>query len=208
MTSVRRRIAAVLVVAGCALALAGCTDSDSGNPTPTGSVPTTGSGSPAPTVEIPPRTEELRVDGLEPCSLITEGQRQELKVSRARGTVSSSEHYNGDPECVLEVRNSGTTYDYVLLLTTREDVSVWLTGKRNVESSLESVAGFPAATYYFRGATNDQASGCDTSVGVASGQQIIVSHEEGTNGAFTLDKMCEMSRRVAELAVTTLQGLR
>ena len=74
MTGVRRRLVGTVVIAGCVLALAGCTDSNDGTPTPTMSPSVTSSGSPAPTVEIPARPEELRVDGVEACSLITQGQ--------------------------------------------------------------------------------------------------------------------------------------
>jgi len=209
VTSVRNRIG-LLLAASVLLAVSACTEANNGSPTPTPSEsgpPTTGS-SGTPTVPVPDRPKDLPVNGLEACSLLTEGQRQELTVSRTRDTVNGSEHYNGASECVLEVNKAGTSYSYRLLLATNEDVSEWLTGTRNVEATLVSVVGYPAVRYYLRGSTDEQSSGCSTSVGVASGQEVVASHREGTDALFTRDEMCAMSQRVAELAVTTLQGLK
>lgn len=209
MTGVRSWVA-LLIAVPVLFAASACTEANNGSPapTPSGSEPPSASSSGTPTVPVPDRPEELPVHGLDACSLLTEGQRQELTVSRVRSTVNGSEHYKGASECVLEVNKAGTSYSFRLLLASNEDVSEWLTGTRNVEATLVSVAGYPAARYYLRGSTDDQSSGCSTAVGVASGQEVVASHREGTDALFTRDEMCEMSQRVAELAVTTLQGLR
>lgn len=197
------------------LAAAACTTSESGSPTPSASSvdgpPTSkqaSQGSAPPKVEIPARPKELKLDAVEPCALFTEGQRSELKISRARSTTSKSEVWRDAKECVLNVQGQQPFYEYVATVITSEGIGPWLTGKRNVDANLISVEGFAAAKTVFKGASNEKNSNeCAVSVDVAEGQQLMVSMSLTTRNAFKQDQICQMTEQAAGMAVTTLQTL-
>ncbi|HEV8561308.1 MAG TPA: DUF3558 domain-containing protein [Actinophytocola sp.] len=198
----------------CAAAtVAGCTQSQAGQAAPAtttepSSAPTTGqsSGSAAPT--IPPRPRELKLDDVDPCALFTKPQLAQLKVDRTRQRTSNAEQYRGMRECVLMVEKQSPVYDYGALAVTNEGIAPWLSGNRNVEAKLTSVAGFAAATYWFRGAQGTNAADCAVSVDVAEGQQLVIDTNNDGAHSFTLEQMCQRVEQAAGLAVQTLQTLK
>ncbi|WP_222718872.1 DUF3558 domain-containing protein [Actinokineospora xionganensis] len=197
------------------LGITGCTTSETGSPTtsatavdgPSTSKPT--STKPASqTVEIPARPKELKLNAIDPCALFTDGQRGQLKINRSRLTTNNSDVWRGSKECVLNVQAQQPYYDYAALLITSEGIGPWLTGKRNVDADLISVAGFAAAKTVFKGSSNERNSHeCAVSVDVAEGQQLMVSMNLTSRNAFTQDQICQMTEKAAEMAVTTLQTL-
>lgn len=202
----------VLAVTAVAAVSAGCTTSASGQATPVpgdgsssaSSTSSEPSGSLSPTVEVPPRPRDISLDGLDPCTLYTEAQRTQLKVSDVDSGESGSENFKGMKECSLEVEDQDVFYDYTALAVTTEGVEAWLTGNRNVEAELTSVQGYPAAQFRFRGSDGE---GCDLAVGVAEEQNLwiqIVPYSDG----FEQDQLCQMAREATEMAMTTLQTLK
>lgn len=99
-------------------------------------------------------------------------------------------------------------YEYSALAVTNEGIAPWFSGKRNVEAKLTAVAGFAAATYWFRGAHDTNAADCAVSVDVAEGQQLVVDTNNDGGHSFTLEQMCQRAEQAAGLAVATLQTLR
>ncbi|MGH3862664.1 DUF3558 domain-containing protein [Actinokineospora sp.] len=207
----------ILLAGACAvlLGISACTTSEAGSPTttPTGqegsatSKPTS-TKSASPTVEIPARPKEFKLDAVDPCALFTEAQRGQLKINRSRLTTNNSDIWRGSKECVLNVQAQQPYYDYSALLITSEGIGPWLTGKRNVDADLISVAGFAAAKTVFKGASNERNSQeCAVSVDVAEGQQLMVSMSLTSRNAFTQDQICQMTEQAAGMAVTTLQTL-
>lgn len=110
-------------------------------------------------------------------------------------------------ECVLEVRKE-QFYDFSVMAGTNEGIGPWLTGKRNVEARLTSVAGFAAATYWTRGASGTKTDGCITSVDVADGQQLEITVDNDSAHSFTLEQLCQQAEKAAALAMQTLQTLK
>lgn len=203
--------AALLLLVGLLLAATACTKSEAGQAAPLRTTdPTTGqsSGSAAPTVAIPPRPRELKLNDVDPCGLITEQQRAELKIDRARKRTSASQQYKGMQECVLDISKQQPFYHYIVAAVTNEGIAPWLTGKRNVTTRLGTVAGFPTVTYWTVGAHDTSADGCFASVDVADGQQLIVDTNNDGSHSFTLEQMCQRAERAAGLAIQTLQTLR
>jgi hypothetical protein len=205
---------AFLLAAVSALALiAGCTSREPGTATvdPTGTQSTGSSnkpssppsGSETPTVEVPPPPKDLSLDGLDPCTLLTSAQRTELNVDQVRTTSDDSGHYKGMQTCVLDVSAQEPFYSYNVLAVTNEDVSVWLTGKRNVDAKLTSIGGYPAAQFNTMGVDTD----CAFAVGVAKGQHLQVEMAPTSDG-FTYQDICQASKRAAEMALQTLQTLK
>jgi Protein of unknown function (DUF3558) len=213
---------AVVALAGfiAAATLAGCTTSQAGQAEPTTEIepssappsrqPTgTATSSARPTVAIPPRPRELRLDGIDPCTLFTRPQLSELKVNRSpRSITAEGASYKGMRQCVLNVQNEPPFYRFNIIAVTNEGIEAWLTGKRNVEAKLSSVAGYAAATYWLRGANGRNTDGCTTSVDVASGQQLYVDTNNDGGHSFTLEQLCQRAEGAAALAVQTLQTLK
>ena len=99
-------------------------------------------------------------------------------------------------------------YEYSAMSVTNEGIAPWFSGKRNVEAKLSSVAGFAAATYWFRGAHDYNTPDCAVSVDVAEGQQLVVDTNNDGGHSFTLEQLCQRAEHAAGLAVQTLQTLR
>jgi hypothetical protein len=202
-------MALVLVV----LFATACTKSEAGRPAATGGgestrPPSSGtSGSPTPTTAIPPRPRELKLDGLDPCALFTDAQLAQLKMDKKRSRVSDSANYKGMRDCALEqLRAPFDTYS--ALAATNEGIGPWLTGKRNVEAKLSSVAGFAAANFWFRGAHDHNTADCSTAVDVAEGQQLMVTADNDAKQTYTLEQLCQRADQAAGLAIQTLQTLK
>lgn len=191
-------------------AVAGCTSSQAGQATPgtkSSSPSRPASGSPSVRVSIPPRPAELKLDGVDPCTLFTDATLNQLQVDRKRPRTNGSQHYNGMAECVVDsIHAPYDTYD--VTAATNEDVGEWFTGERNVQSTLGSVAGFPAATFWVAGANGRQAEACSVGVGVAAGQQLIVDFNNDSKRTYDLTQLCQRAERAAGMAVETLKALK
>lgn len=155
-------------------------------------------------MQIPPRPQELKLDGVEPCKLFTEAQLDQLKVVGKPRPRGSSTKYKA-PACSLDVDRQEPRYSYVVYTITTEGFEQWLTGKRNAEAKLVTIEGFPAAEFHTLGVVD---SDCAVAVGVAAGQQLHVEMTPITPGAFKQDQICKLSEQAAALAVQTLQTLR
>ncbi|MGQ0840347.1 DUF3558 domain-containing protein [Actinokineospora sp.] len=208
------RVVLLLVSVALVIGAAACTSTEPGMATtpvldePTISEsPPPSSSSGLPGVTIPPRPEELKLDSVEPCALVTAAQRTQLTVNRARSLITGGETYRGMKRCALEVSAREPFYTYSVLLVTTEGIGPWLTEKRNVDVQLVTVGGFAAAQYYLKGGGGPNSSECTTSVDVANGQQLMVTMLLTSRGAFTQDQICQMSEQAAGLALTTLQTL-
>jgi hypothetical protein len=204
---VRSWVALLAAISALTL-VTGCTSREPGTatagPTSASSPQSTGSGSTTPTVEIPPPPKELRLDGIDPCTLFTPAQRAELKVDKVRTRYAeNSETYKDMQECVLDVTTQEPFLNYSALAVTDEDVSVWLTGNRNVDAKLISVGGYPAAQFSLKGTDTN----CEIAVGVAKGQYIWAQMDP-TSGDFTYEDLCKAGKRTAEMALQTLQTLK
>jgi hypothetical protein len=194
--------------------VAGCTDTESGNATAdpgstpvateeTSEPPPTSTDGGEPTVDIPPPPREISLDGLDPCMLYTDEQRAQLTVDDVRGEESTSNHYKGMKECILDVTTREPFYGYNVLAVTSEGIGPWLSGSRNVEAELTSIGGFPAARYNTLGVD----SNCEFAIGVSTTQHLQVEMAPLTSG-FEYDQICQMSEQAAQMAIATLQTLR
>jgi hypothetical protein len=196
------------------LAIAGCTNSEAGRAVSgkTAGPPTeptrTPSSSTAPTVPIPPRPAELKLAGVDACALFTNVQLAELKIDRTRKTTNGSQQYKGMAECVLNVEKQQPYYHYRVTAITNEGIGPWLTGKRNAEARLSTVASYPAATFWIRGANGHDTDGCTTTVDVAEGQQLMVDTDNDGAHSFDLEQLCQRAELAAGLAVQTLRTLK
>jgi hypothetical protein len=200
-------MAAALLAVGL---VAGCTTSEAGEATPgTGSEstpPSTESSEPSSpsSVDIPPPPRELSLDGLDPCTLFTDAQREQLHIDDVDAGVGESEIYKDMKECTLDAQSAEPFRTYNVLAVTNVDVSFWLNERRNADAELISVAGYPAAQFHTKGV---EGSDCAIAVGVAKNQHLHVEMHP-ISEKLQQDEICQLSIEAADMAMQTLQTLR
>jgi hypothetical protein len=207
------RSARILLAVLCTAAFAaGCMSSEAGSASPGPTIgppssgePETESSSPStPSVDIPPPPREISLDGIDPCTLLTEAQQSELHVSDINPGVGDSSIYKGMKECILDADGAEPFISYDLVAVTNVDVSFWLDHPTNADATLTSVEGFPAAQFSIKGGAEVD---CAVAVGVAENQHLHVKMEPLT-GDFTGEQICQGSAQVAAMALKTLQTMR
>jgi hypothetical protein len=181
------RLAPLLVTA---LLAAGCTTEVAGTPSaPTG-------------VLLPPRPREIRLDGVDPCSLLTAEQRSALGltseprpsrpyVALFRGEVPTCTMRGGSPENVLLVSGAVTTVG--LDRWHEDDISA------DVRST--TIGGFPAVV----AAPRQFADYCNVDIDVAAGQILDVQFGADTSEApVPQAELCLRGQRAATYMLMTL----
>jgi hypothetical protein len=152
---------------------------------------------------LPGRPSELVLTGVDPCTLLTSDQLDQLKVnSKPRQAKESAD----GPSCSFDVDLTKPYYSYGITAVTNADLDAWLTGDRRKNSMTTepaAVGGFPALTYF---RSSSDPSDCQTLVGVAAGQTMTVQAFPVTPGAFSQQQLCDLSERAADLALQTLKA--
>ena len=181
------RLAPLLVTAVLA---AGCTTVVAGTP------------SAPPGVLLPPRPKEVRLDGVDPCTLLTAEQRRSLGITSRprssrpfvtlfRGEVATCTMRGGPPENVLLVSGAVTT----------AGVSRWQEPDISADVRPATIAGFPGVVATPRQFTDY----CHVEVDVATGQLLDVQLGGGAAGAVVPQaELCVRAQRAAEQMMATL----
>jgi hypothetical protein len=152
---------------------------------------------------LPQRPNELALAGVDPCSLLTSAQLDQLTVNSKPRQVANP--VDG-PSCTFDVDKAQPYYAYGITAVTNADLEAWLTGNRrkNSMTTLDlSVEGFPALKYFRQ---NTDPTDCQTLVGVAHGQTLEVQAVPTTGGAFSQDQLCDLATKAATFAVQTLKA--
>ncbi|RZQ65466.1 DUF3558 domain-containing protein [Amycolatopsis suaedae] len=151
------------------------------------------------------RPRDLPIAGVDPCSLFTQQQLDELKVTRKPKQLEADDQRDG-PTCSLGVSVGQPHYTYYVELIADADLQDWVSG-RHAENSMTSepadVAGYPALTRFARG---ESPSDCETMVGVAQGQTLRSQMYPVTQGVFDQKQLCDMAKQAATAAVRTLEA--
>jgi hypothetical protein len=152
---------------------------------------------------LPQRPSELMLRGIDPCTLLTSAQLDQLKVnSEPRQTQDSAD----GPSCSFDVDLTKPYYSYGITTVTNADLTAWLTGDRRKNSMTAvviAVDGFPALKNF---RDSGDPTDCETLVGVAAGQTMVVQAFPVTAGAFSQNQLCELSTQAATLALQTLKA--
>ncbi|WP_327553731.1 DUF3558 domain-containing protein [Amycolatopsis sp.] len=152
---------------------------------------------------LPQRPSELKLTGIDPCTLLTPEQLDQLKVnSKPRQARESAD----GPSCSFDVDLTRPYYSYGITAVTKADLDAWLTGDRRKNSMTTEpagVGGFPALKNFRK---SSDPSDCQTLVGVAAGQTIVVQAFPVTQGAFNQQQLCDLSTQAANLALQTLKA--
>jgi hypothetical protein len=85
-----------------------------------------------------------------------------------------------------------------------KDVTDWLGPGQVEETSVLTVAGFPAVQLHGQSTT----IGCDILVSTSQGQYLQINMGSIQHREFTIEQMCELAKKAATFATQTLQTLR
>lgn len=194
-------VAVLASAAVLAVVVAGCATSEPGIAT-ANQVGLTAASREAAVGSLPPRTKQVPIDGVDPCTLLTESELDELRVN-------SKPRLDSEPRdgatCAFDVDLTEPYYSYAVELITTADVEAWVSGDRTKSSMTRepgNVDGFPAVRHY-RAA--EHPSDCETLVGVAKGQTVRVQMYPLTQNVFDQQQLCDMSEQVATRVVRNLQ---
>ena len=192
----------IVAAASVLAATAACTSNGvGGTPSPTsGGSPTSNSSSSE--VEVPKRPLDLKVNGVDPCKLITAAQMDDLKVAEAVPDQIEVSDLGKQSGCFYE---NGTKYGYTVVGLTNRDIRGWLDGGGNTTSKLLDVAGFGAAQIVL---TGTEGVNCAVAVDVSDGQALYVNYSPTTQKGESQEQMCANAKKAATLAVETLKTLK
>jgi hypothetical protein len=192
---------------------AGCTTSEAGQATSgtSSAPPTSGSetSSSAPatssSADIPPPPRELSLAGLDPCTLLTDAQKTQLKISSVSPKDDGGDAiYDGMKECVFDADAAEPFITYDVIAVTDVDVSYWIDQPHNADVELISIDGFPAAEFHTMGVED---SDCAVAIGVAKNQHLHVEMAPLSED-LKQEQICQGTEQAARMALQTLQTLK
>lgn len=155
-------------------------------------------------IELPPRPRDIRIDGIDPCSLLSAQQRAELGLDgEARTRPSSTQLYgSGNQICVISVYQPRYVLVGILVVTTT-GIERWTAGELDARIVPVELEGFPALVAEPRQYTQY----CNVIVDIAPGQLVDVQYRDGGNSpAIPQGELCMHARSVASSVVNTLQS--
>jgi hypothetical protein len=189
---VRRLLAASAAVAAV---LAGCASPVPGTPTPAPE-------DPGVTVELPPRPRDVPVDGIDPCTLLTSTDREELGLDFEPVLTSSpSSLYNGGVVQLCSIRGSEPAIRVGVLLSVSGGVELFLRPRVPAVLTPIEVAGFPALV----ADPTQFTEFCDVVVDIAPQQVLDISVSNGgRTPPMAESELCREAERIATLAMDEL----
>jgi hypothetical protein len=195
---------AVITLSACAAGESGTDDPPAPNPAANpASNPASNPSSPAASADLPTRTRDLSLQGVNPCTLLTTQQLDGLHENGAPRPVAQDSQRDG-PTCAFDVDAAPPTYTYYLETVTTADLEDWINGGHTKASMVTEpvvVPGFPALMDY--APSDGGIMDCETLVGVANGQTLRAQVAPDDN-SFGQQQLCDMSTNLAKLAVQTL----
>ncbi|MBB5955095.1 hypothetical protein FHS29_001665 [Saccharothrix tamanrassetensis] len=147
---------------------------------------------------LPPRPQEIPLDQVDPCAVLSADQRTQLSLDNPPSAYVEPAFGNAKA-CTIRSNISGNVVR--LALVTVEGIGVWLSENAQVDARPTTVAGFPALTVRTPGL--DEV--CNVEVDVAEGQFLDVMFRDGGNKTkVKQDILCQGAQRAAEAAVAGL----
>ncbi|WP_308258259.1 DUF3558 domain-containing protein [Saccharothrix obliqua] len=173
--------------------LAGCTSTTAGTAAP-GAVPSSSAVA---------RPRAVKVDGVDPCRLLTEPQQADFKIDEWEAEQSNPGTGTKSPSCAYNL-NGPKSAAYRVTLVADKGIEFW-NGSGNLDVVPRTVSGFPAVQVTFKGTSTLE---CSVTVDVADGQQMFVQFLPYAPEGFVQDEMCRNATKGAEAALATLQTLK
>lgn len=161
-----------------------------------------GGGRSAEPISLPPRPQELRVDGVDPCGLLTDPQRAELGLDpRADPFVDDSRLYGGPvPSCLFQARSPRATTVSTRVVTT-VGIERYLNSDVEAELRPATVEGYPVLVALPWSASDY----CSAVIDVAPNQLVAVLYRDvALPPPIPQDELCADAVSVAGAVVRTL----
>jgi hypothetical protein len=188
------------MLVGVVLLVGGCT-TIAGQPSPAN--PTGGASAGANGIELPPRPREVRLDGVDPCELLTEEQRAELGLDgRPVFDSAPSDLYQGEvPACVIRGSDPREVSVAVNVVTSAGVERFTTSREMAAELRPVQVRGFPALVVVPT-RFNDY---CTVVVDVAPGQLIDAQFGDGGGRPpVPQPQLCQGAEALAKAVMATL----
>ena len=193
-----RRLGVLIVLLA---ATVGCTSTVAGQP----AAEPASADSATSEIVLPPRPYELRVDGVDPCALLTPDQRSELGLDGRPIPYASETRFFVGRACSIggyRPRAIGTN----IVLVTGNDLQALIDVTPDAavpqELSVVAVADFPGVV-----SRSEIVSFCSVSVDVADDQFVnIIFADDGEQQPIPQDQLCQEAMIVAEQALQTLKN--
>jgi hypothetical protein len=179
----------VLLIAVILVLVGGCTGGGGGSAEPTG-------------LSLPPRPRDLRIDGVEPCSLLTEQQRAELGLDGTpRSSRAPSVLFGGD-EATCFVRGFQPRAVTVGVgVVTTAGIEVFTEGDVSASLTRLDVQGFPA----IQALPTRFTKFCSVLVDVAPGQLLDIQYSDGgRTPPIPQEQLCRDAEQVANASMRSL----
>jgi hypothetical protein len=152
------------------------------------------------TATMAPRPGSLKLDGVNPCGILTRSQRADLSLD-ATPTAYVDPEFAQARACSIRGTNSGTVARLALVLNM--GVDVWLSDEAQVQTQQVTAAGFPALVVRTPGLTD----ACNVEVDTGPNQFLDILFRDGGNTTpIPQDTLCLGAQRVAEAAITSLKA--
>jgi hypothetical protein len=154
-------------------------------------------------VQLPPRPRDVRIDGVDPCSLLTDEQKSALGFETLTFVDSSpSALYPGGDIPLCAIRGyEPRAISLGLSMVTTAGIELFTSGQLAAEVRPVTVGGFPAVVAVPTGFTKY----CSVIVDVAPGQLLDVQFSDGGRvPPIPQDRLCSDAEQVADAAMATL----
>lgn len=194
------KFASVLAVSALVGILSACTSTGETGSPKTAAPPSSGASS-ATSEKLPPRPQEVKLDGVDACKLLTPAQMAQIQVSSTTANSSKVADVPDVPGCLY--RNTAR-YGYDVRTLTTKGISHWFGGSGNIKSAVVDVDGFGAAEITLIGVKDVD---CTIAVDVADGQQLLVRYAWRSESE-PQTQLCTKAKTAASLALETLKTLK
>lgn len=152
-------------------------------------------------IVLPPRPREVRLDGLDPCTLLTVEQRRELELDQPpRQLDARTDLYKGVVRLCSIGSQQPRAVSLSVTLSVTAGIEVLAVPRPNVSFTLIDVQGFPALL-----GVPDDPSLCNVFVDVAPGQLVDIQlGDAGRKPPVPQPDLCVGAKHGADLAVASL----
>lgn len=191
MLSYRHRAAALVAVA----LLAGCSERTGGSATAGATSATSATAQPSSSAKAPvTRPKKIDLKGVDPCSVLSDAQRQQFNLVGSPGKVPSPTHPGTE---LCGIRSGDFSYGISVTAITTEGIEMYDTALQSGEATPATIAGFPAVVNRFVGVV----PACFVGLDVADGQLVDLQVD---GGKIPLDELCSRATKIAEAIIQTI----
>ncbi|WP_187313467.1 DUF3558 domain-containing protein [Actinosynnema mirum] len=178
-----------------------CSDTQGGAAVPEQQGAGTSATAPTSTSKASNRPRELKLDGLDPCKVLTADQAKQLGVPESEPGDPKLGRFENVPNCYYSSLR-GPSFSYTIGFNSTAGYEAWNSGG-NLDVSPMAVSGYDAVWIKFKGDTPDS---CTLAVDVADGEHLYVNYmpigEKGTQ-----EELCQKATTATEMALATLPSL-